>query len=137
MFGLTTNKKNRRGTIGLTTAIPILLITAVIGGIGAGLALLAGLTTIGYSVAFSAVLAGIVEAFTIYQNPTPSTAGTVTVKVLITLFASGALAGLEYAASVPVLAVPTVVAAIAVAVTYIQTHISASLKLAARAPPTP
>jgi hypothetical protein len=130
MFGI---RKNKRGVaaISLTTTISVLLITAVLGGIGAGLALLAGLTAIGYSVAFSAIVAGIVEGVTLYQNPAIGAAGTITIRTLLVLVGGAVLAALEYASAHPALTVPTVIAAVAVAVTYIQQNIVAGLKLRA------
>jgi hypothetical protein len=127
MFGRL--RRNVRAAISGSTALSVVLLTAILGALGAGISYLSGFTTIGYGIGVGALLTGIVEFATLYENPAVPTTATITLKAFLYIVAGGVLVGLEYLLQQTAYTTATALATAAIVVAYVLQQVTAAGKV--------
>jgi hypothetical protein len=122
-------RRNVRAAIGWSTLLSVVLITAVLGAIGAGLSYLSGFTTIGWGIGLSALVAGFTEFATLWQNPLVPTGTMITVKAFVTIVMGGVLIGIQYALQYTTFTTATAFATAAIVIAYIMQQLTTAAKV--------
>ena len=127
MFGRL--RRNVRAAISGSTALSVVLLTAILGAVGAGISYLSGFAVIGWGLGLGAVMAGAVEFATLYMHPTVPTAASITLKAFLYIVAGGVFIGLQYAIQQTTFTTATALATAAIVIVYVMQQLSSAAKV--------